>query len=919
MATTLYRFQNSDKYKTAAYSYYTINRFALFIDEEHYGEEYLRNIGLIEKSIDVSPQKKPKKVKSPIINSPHFLRKELDQELTKYYLSHADFNSVKIQADNTTLLGSLSMDEYFITPSYIPEGELRKRESLIKREKQIRSTSVRRRKYYTIPNDFIAGSLLQNYRKIVVTGTPGIGKSTYAKWLCYKWAKKDILIGKILVYIKLGWINTSVEENCIVRYITKTYLDKEYGQHSLSLFREISHDLFFVLDGFDELGDLAQKKIKFHLDEISENVNFILLSRPYGLINNPGFIWEIAIQLDGFSEGNIKNYLDKFLSLNNRASERNKLLKLISENRVLQDYSHNPLMLSFITFLYLNEEKPEEKLRGLDSQFELQEMVLQWILKYSGSKKDSKKIQLTEASKLSYEMEVNKTPLWKAQHFTEQYTLANDLSSIGLGTINRYDSSAFWQFSFNTITFQEYLAAKELIHKINQKSFLYLINDRYFWNTARMIIGGLPKGNGVSKIKNIFSGIYEEYSTTNMMHYWFVYVFFLSEARSEFVKECLDEVKLDYFLSPLFAAYVFHDTWRIDYFDALARIYSKCPPRKKVEFQNFLTTELEAWICGNYSIKEIDNFEHIKTLINRLRIYNDSSFVKAILELCIKGMGELGSDKQIDNIEDYHDIISFLLEDVLCQTNEVIFDRFINLFEELIDCSLEIFIIPITKLSVRLNSVEEIIASLKENAQIIELIIRSNDEKSEVDKVNEYKLLNQLASDIYIIGRKCSQGHLNIETVKNELLKLVEALIAYLIENSSSKNEHLEDLEDSEDLGDFEIDEIAYLVISGLINFKSPQLYESISRMLSVTKPSYYTFQIPDNTAFMKFLRDEINLCVKNFDILKFEKIVACFSTIENVRNQFTLIRDDFTQLLVLYIERNKESFLKVRSSYITK
>ena len=297
------------------------------------------------------------------------------------YLYENEFNSIRMQADTNNKYGNLSMDEYFIAPSYIPEFDLRKRETLINAETEeshIKIDKSTRKLQNFLPHNYLSNSLFDNVSRIVITGNPGVGKSTYARWMCYSWAKQQLDIKGILIHINLRELNFSAE-NSLVDYVGKRYLKGGNANQLRKIVSTIANDFYFVLDGFDELDDSKQKNLKRDLDELNSNYKFILLSRPYGLINNQGFNWDFSYQIDGFNSGNIENYINKFLSRNNRQETIQSLMDIISQNRVLTDYAHNPLMLSYITYLFL-EEGEKGKLIHVQSQYELQDLVYACIL-----------------------------------------------------------------------------------------------------------------------------------------------------------------------------------------------------------------------------------------------------------------------------------------------------------------------------------------------------------------------------------------------------------------------------------------------------------------------------------------------------------------------------------------------------------
>ena len=300
------------------------------------------------------------------------LAEKLPLLLAHNYFYSTEFNSIRIHADIDEQFGALSMDEYFIHPSYIPEKDLLKRESIIQNENETSVIKVRKSGQFQhfLPHDYISGSLFENSNRIVITGSPGVGKSTYARWLCYKWAKTEINISAVLVYINLRNLNFN-SKNAITTYIQEEYFKgNQVDENALiRILTQLNQSFFFVLDGFDELENTAQNRLKQHLFRLSPDSKYILLSRPYGLLQTFGLNWQTAFQIDGFNHSNIHNYIDKFLTVNQKADKNKEtLMEIIQNNTVLYDYAHNPLMLSFIVYIYLKSNTPDENLTKIQSQ-----------------------------------------------------------------------------------------------------------------------------------------------------------------------------------------------------------------------------------------------------------------------------------------------------------------------------------------------------------------------------------------------------------------------------------------------------------------------------------------------------------------------------------------------------------------------
>lgn len=829
---------------------------------------------------------------------------QLSFKLISFYLKEREFNSISIQADSQGKYGSLSMDDFFITPSYIPEKELKSRDSLLKSEKESSSTKIEKlkAKYFQnfLPHEYISGNLLTGLSRILITGNPGVGKSTYARWLCFSWAKQRLHIKGVLVYINLRLLQFG-KTNSLSKYISNEYLKIEETEHTFQILCSLYEDMYFVLDGFDELSNKKQKQLKNDLNQISSHSRFILLSRPYGLINNPGFSWEFSIQIDGFNNSNIYNYIDKFLSINNLQNKRDHLLDIISKNRVLEDYAHTPLMLSHIAFIFLESDSPEKELLGIHSQFHLQNLVFNWIQKYESSKKLKKELTdlIDEASEFAYNMEIQKLVLIENKSIANKSkTIAEYLSFIGLGNMQTQEFNQLWRFNFNTITFQEFLSSLFLSNRITPAAFLYLSSEKYFWNFTRMIIGSLSSQGKERLIFEILALHLKSFEETKQFKHWYFYIMHLSETSSSFLNNLITKE----YLTNLFSTYqvAFWDqNWRATILDATTKIYSKLQIHKKNLFKNKLINDLRQLLIP-VSNQPVSNIEPTKVLITKLRLEQDMNFLQKMIVLQIESIELLLSDSSNEILEQIHEGVMFVFEEILCaaQPNELLI--FNDQLQVLLNKTPDLFIIPKSKL-LRHNVLhEEIISKIKFNLGKIEKIVFEQ-KKSDINNSFKTKLFIQdFIVDIYHLAK-------NITGYKQE-----DTL--YLIKESTNLILSTFNLLDFED---YDLDELGNLLINSLLSFETHEIYDLILKVALLTRPSYLVIRASNNDEFFSYLQSLVKDASRDLSKESIDKLIMSFGVFENARNQFARIREDFSNLLCEYVDKNSEAFKLSEGGYV--
>ncbi|MEL7119303.1 MAG: NACHT domain-containing protein, partial [Bacteroidota bacterium] len=447
----------------------------------------------------------------------------IEQILKVRYLQDSMFNSIRIPGDKSGYFGQLDMDSYYANLSYIEQKELTDRNTLIRKEQE----SLRRRfthvrtDFLHLGTDYLSADIIQNNQRILITGNPGVGKSTYARWLCFKWAKNHLFVPQIPLYIQLRDLNFSNKStNVISKYIHQHYLNElSLEEVEILLTKEYSKHLL-ILDGYDELNRKKQIKLEHDLRSLTRPIDqarYIVLSRPYGLIYHK-FDKEIVLQIDGFTESSIENYIQAFLTQNPKEHKQKKqLLKLIEQNYILQEHAHNPLMLSYIVLIYTKSKQPEIQLFSIKSTYDLQASVFRWLIDYSMGHEQL--IKANEnwqkmAGQLAYEMLMAKEFSFKSSidnlPFTRDQAL--QFSKLGIGNIIDDDNDYNWRFSFITVTLQEFLASHYLLARITADAFVYLVQDQYHWNFAKMLLGAMQQESARHEvIPFIFQRLEKEY------------------------------------------------------------------------------------------------------------------------------------------------------------------------------------------------------------------------------------------------------------------------------------------------------------------------------------------------------------------------------------------------------------------------
>lgn len=180
----------------------------------------------------------------------------------------------------------------------------------------------------TVPDSTkIAGS-----HHMLMTGTPGIGKSTLTEYLCHSWGDKKgyndyhwvlrIPLRNLIEerYPKNKGCNVfdiMVKEcfgSLINRLLTKSELADLKEKITLT---EDRNCLLVILDGFDEIQEQLAEHFKLPLKDLFSFRRIILMSRPYNLhsLESYGFRSTTVLEITEFPPQSIATYVNKFFKI----------------------------------------------------------------------------------------------------------------------------------------------------------------------------------------------------------------------------------------------------------------------------------------------------------------------------------------------------------------------------------------------------------------------------------------------------------------------------------------------------------------------------------------------------------------------------------------------------------------------------
>lgn len=220
--------------------------------------------------------------------------------------------------------------------------------------------------------DKLPVSLIKKYKKLLITDTAGMGKSTIMKRMFIDLIDSGLDVVGIPIYIELNRLN---KENTILNEIQEALssLAKPFDNDLLLKLIQTGGFIFF-LDGFDEISisdrNEVTNDIQKFISKAGTNNYFILTSRSEGSLASFGDFRSFTIQR--LTKEESFELLNKY-DLSKKKELSSKLVELLKSGQyeTLDEYLENPLLVSLLFTAYdFNRSIPFEKHRFYGVVFE---------------------------------------------------------------------------------------------------------------------------------------------------------------------------------------------------------------------------------------------------------------------------------------------------------------------------------------------------------------------------------------------------------------------------------------------------------------------------------------------------------------------------------------------------------------------
>ncbi|XP_077984784.1 NLR family CARD domain-containing protein 4-like [Glandiceps talaboti] len=344
-------------------------------------------------------------------------------------------------------------------------------------------------------------------KRVIVKGSPAIGKSVFVRKLAYDWACGILQRFDLVFLIALR----HVKNKSLIDVVFEQLLPCDAAISKLQLYHYIKHhseSVLFLFDGYDELNP-DQEKNELEVYKVIQGTLFpsttsVTTTRPHEHDKELSQI-NIWFEIKGFSEANYREYIQKYFISDSETGYR-----LIKEVRQLKfdfddSFLCNPLYVSFLCVLWEDSKDSTQTAQLPRLITDLYSKIYDCILKRQRAK-DAEQLESIQkaATKLASDVyNVFTSIKSEGNHLILRQKEISDEISLSLGflvkdieTVSNAETNIHYFFHR---TWQEYFIAMHISRNIER-------NDDVREVLRRLIL--FPESN--SQILRFVCGIMKE-------------------------------------------------------------------------------------------------------------------------------------------------------------------------------------------------------------------------------------------------------------------------------------------------------------------------------------------------------------------------------------------------------------------------
>jgi len=195
---------------------------------------------------------------------------------------------------------------------------------------------------------------IKEFKKTVIVGPPGSGKSMLCKYIMYSFGQEKVLSQKLPVIIELNRLNSTSQDilNLIIDELNKNCFPNAKKNAAYCLRKK---KFYLLFDGFDEViaserNNVAKKIIDFI--ELNHCEDYLITSRNAVYKNEFEDIVDQTLTLAEFNSHQIRQFLEAWEEDMDESKSIDQLMTILQDTPQIMSLAINPLILTIIAYLY---------------------------------------------------------------------------------------------------------------------------------------------------------------------------------------------------------------------------------------------------------------------------------------------------------------------------------------------------------------------------------------------------------------------------------------------------------------------------------------------------------------------------------------------------------------------------------------
>ena len=324
---------------------------------------------------------------------------------------------------------------------------------------------------------------VKNHSKLIVLGKPGIGKTTFLKYLAIQCIEYDFLSNKVPIFITLKDFAEFENYPSLALYIN--HLLCPYGLVNNQIMQVLKHGrAMILLDGLDEVREEDSYRILKQIRDLSNQFptnQFIISCRISG--REYTFKHFTEVEVTDFNEQQIISFVTKWFAAADPV-KGGRFIQKLQENESIQELANNPLLLTLLCLVF------EDSADFPTNRSELYKQGLDLLLKRWDKNKSIERSQVYKKLAIQQKedllSQIALTTFAESDYFFKKEKIEQHIfdyiRNLHISTsieVLQLDSNAVLKsieaqhgllverargiYSFSHLTFQEYFTAREIV------------------------------------------------------------------------------------------------------------------------------------------------------------------------------------------------------------------------------------------------------------------------------------------------------------------------------------------------------------------------------------------------------------------------------------------------------------------------